>query len=62
MAKVTYDAAADVLYVNYADGPADRGVETDGIVRRYSLDSQLHGVTILDFAERLRNRAIDLAK
>ncbi len=56
---VSYDPLTDVLYVTYRKEPAARGVETNGIVRRYGLDSQLVGVTILDFADQIRCRGID---
>ena len=57
--KITYDEDADVLYVSFQPGEAAaNGVENDGFVRRYGMDQQLVGVTVLDFAARLRAGAI----
>lgn len=55
MARVNYDHDADVLYVNYLpDRPAHKGIEDPaGVVRRYTENGDLIGVTILDFTHRL---------
>jgi uncharacterized protein YuzE len=62
MSKITYDADADVLYVSYTDGPAYHNTDENGVMRRYGFDGQLHGITILDFALRLRSRQIDFVE
>lgn len=55
IATITYDQVADVLYVTYHDEPAAAAKETrGGTVYRLSGDGRLVGVTIMDFAERLR--------
>ena len=58
--RVNYDATNDVLYVTYKSGPASRSVEMKGgILRRYQGDN-LAGITILDFASRLRSGGIEI--
>lgn len=50
--RVTYDAAADVLYISHLRAPAVRSLEDEkGAVWRYAEDDQLVGVTLADFAD-----------
>lgn len=57
---VNYDREVDVLYVAYESAAAARGSETgDGMVRRYAADGALVGITIVDFSEWLRGKAVN---
>jgi uncharacterized protein YuzE len=50
--RVSYDPAADVLYLSVRQAPAARGIEDrDGLVWRYDSYNKLIGVTILYFRE-----------
>jgi uncharacterized protein YuzE len=60
MVDVTYDAAGDVLYVIWTEDVSIKGTETaDGMVKRYDAAGHLLGVTVMDFAARLRVRIAD---